>query len=442
MLIQFSVRNFKTFKEKTVLNMVASNYDKTTREKENVIQVKEFNLRLLKSAVVFGANASGKSKFIEAMMFMKQFVIRSSKDSQKGDSIDVEPFKLQTDSENDSSEFEVIFLYKKEMFRYGFEVTKDKVNSEWLYHRPKTKEVELFYREKQKFDIHDRNFSKGAFLVKEGVIRDNELMLSKAAQFNDEIAGNVLDWFKGLKTISGLDEAGYQGFTMGRTQDPKHKAKILELLKAADLGIQDISLEVLDVTKLPKNMPQELKDLISKKVKDEEAEFISDVLATHKKFDANKKYVGDIKFSMDDEESSGTKKFFALTGPVLDAIENGYVLVVDELDSKLHPNLVCKLVSLFNSKEHNPNNAQLIFNTHDTNLLGSDLFRRDQIWFAEKDRIGGAKLSSLADFKSPVRKGENFEEKYINGKYGAVPFLNDFETLFNYKKLLNNENEG
>jgi uncharacterized protein len=437
MLIQFSIRNFKTFKEKTVLNMVASNYDKSTREKENVFKQDDFNLRLLKSAVIFGANASGKTKFIEGFMFMKQFVIRSSKDSQKGEPIEVEPFKLQTDSEKDSSEFEVIFLYKKEMFRYGFEVTNEKIVSEWLYHRPKTKEVELFYRDKQKFEIHNRNFSKGAMLAKEGLIRENALMISVAGQFNDKLAGKVIEWFKGFKTISGLDESGYKGFTMGRTKDLKHRTKILELLKVADLGIQDISLEVLDVTKLPKDMPQALKDMISKKAKDEEAEFISDVLTTHKKFDSNKKQVGDIKFSMDEEESSGTRKFFYLTGPVLDSLENGYVLVVDELDSKLHPNLVCKLVSLFNSAEHNPNNAQLIFNTHDTNLLGSGLFRRDQIWFAEKDRIGVSKLFSLADFT--VRKNENFEENYIRGKYGAIPFLNQFENLFNYKKLPNNE---
>jgi AAA15 family ATPase/GTPase len=439
MLIQLSIRNFKTFKEKTVLNMVASNYDKSTREKENIIQQNDFNLRLLKSSVIFGANASGKSKLIESLMFMKQFVIRSSKESQKGEPIEVEPFKLQTDSEKDSSEFEVIFIYKKEMFRYGFEVTNEKVISEWLYHRPKTKEVEIYYRDKQKFEIHGRNFSKGAFLVKEDVIRDNELMLSKAAQFNDKTAGKVFDWFNGFKTISGLDESGYKGFTMRRTKDPKHRARILELLKAADLSIQDISLEVLDIAKLPKDMHQELKEIISKKIKDEGAEFVSDVLTSHKKYDANKKPVGDVKFSMDEEESSGTRKFFYLTGPVLDSLENGYVLAVDELDSKLHPNLVCKLVSLFNSVEHNPNNAQLIFNTHDTNLLDSGLFRRDQIWFTEKDRIGVSKLFSLADFA--VRKNENFEDNYIAGKYGAIPYLKLFNNLSNFKNQPENENE-
>jgi AAA15 family ATPase/GTPase len=441
MLIQFSVRNFKTFKEKAVLNLVASNYDKDTRENDNIKTDSDFNLRIVKSAVIYGANASGKSKIMEALMFMRDFAIKSSKDSQKGDAINIEPFRLDTDSETDSSEFEVVFIFNSEMYRYGFEVTKEKIFSEWLYHKPKTKEIELFYREKQKFDIHERSFSKGAMLAKEDLIRDNALLLSVAAQFNDKGAGKVLDWFKGLGTISGLDEEGYQGFTMGKTKSPKYKEQILELLKAADLGIKDITLEPLDISKLPK-MSKEIRESIEKEMKEEDAEFISDVLTTHRKYDSNKKYVGDVQFSLEHEESSGTKKFFALTGPVLDTIENGSVLIVDELDSKLHPNLVCKIVSLFNSKELNPKNAQLIFNTHDTNLLSSGLFRRDQIWFTEKDKYGASKLFSLADFKSEVRKNENFEDNYIRGKYGAVPFLGEFDNFITSKMLLPHENEG
>jgi AAA15 family ATPase/GTPase len=442
MLIQFSVKNFKTFKEKATLSLVASNYDKETRENDNISNDTIYNLRILKSAVIYGANASGKSKFMEALMFMKSFAIRSSKESQKGEEINVEPFKLNNESEKQPSEFEVIFLYKKEMFRYGFEVNKDKIVSEWLYHKPKTKEVELFYRDLQKFDTHTRNFSKGATLVREDLIRNNALLLSVAAQFNDATCENIIEWFKNLKTISGLKEEGYQGYTMDKTKDPKHKDKILELLKAADLGIQDIKLEMLDVTKLPKDMPKELRDFIIKKSKEEDAELFSDILTSHKKYDANKKHIENINFSLDDDESFGTKKFFALTGPVLDAIENGYTLVVDELDSKLHPNLVCKVVSLFNSKKLNPKNAQLIFNTHDTNLLSSGLFRKDQIWFTEKDKYGEAKLYSLADFKSDtVRKNEAFEDNYIRGKYGAVPYLGFFDDLIHKKLLPQDENE-
>lgn len=430
MLIQFSVKNFKSFKDKATLNLIASNYDKETREDENVINDDKYSLRVLKGAVIYGANASGKSKFMEALMFMRKFTITSSKDTQKGDEIEIEPFKLSVENENLPSEFEVIFRYKDVLYRYGFEVNKKQIVSEWLYHRQKTKEVELFYRDYQSFEIHPRSFKKGSIAVKEGLVRDNSLLLSLAAQLNDTISIKVIEWFRNLKTISGLREEGYQGFTMSRTKNPNHKLKILELLKAADLGIQDIKLELVDINKLPKDLPKEIKDQIISESKTENVEFISDVLTTHKKFDTLKNNVGTVDFSLEDDESSGTRKFFALTGPILDVIENGYTLIVDELDSKLHPNLVCKIVSMFNSKELNPKNAQLIFNTHDTNLLSSGLFRRDQIWFAEKNKFGEASLYSLGDFKSgEVRKNEAFEENYIRGKYGAVPYLGYFDNL-------------
>lgn len=443
MIIQFSTGNFKTFKDKVTLNLIATNYDKETRETENVIFNDKYKLRNLKSAVIYGANASGKSKFIEALMFMRGFAINSSKDSQTGDEINVEPFRLNTKSIKSPSEFEIVFLYDNIQYRYGFEIDKQKVVAEWLFQKPKTKEIELFYRDEQDFDIHSRYFKKGSIAVKEGLVRDNALLLSLAAQLNDEIAINVINWFKSLKTISGLREEGYQGYTMSRTKEPKTKLRILELLKAADLGIQDIKLKSLDVDKLPKDLPKEIRDRLIKESNEENSEIVSDVLTSHKQFDSNKKHINDINFSMDDDESSGTRKFFALTGPIIDVLENGYILVIDEFDSKLHPNLVCKLVSLFNSKELNPKNAQLIFNTHDTNLLASGLFRRDQIWFTEKDRFGAAKLYSLSDFKTDsVRKNEAFEENYIRGKYGSVPYLGFFESLTFKNLLLQDENEG
>lgn len=441
MLIQFSVRNFRTFKEKATLSLIASNYDKD-REAENMLEDANFNLRVLKSAVIYGANASGKSKFMEALLFMRSFAISSSRESQKGDEIEVHPFKLNVETENEPSEFEVIFTYNNVMYRYGFEANKEVVVSEWLYYRPKTKEVELFFRDYQNFDLHARNFSKGSLAVKEGLVRDNALLLSLAAQLNDATSIQVLEWFRNLKIISGLREEGYQGFTMSRTKDPLHKQKILELLKAADLGIQDIKLEMLDIDALPKDMPKELRERLIKESKEENAEIFSDIITTHKKYNNDRQFIENINFSMDDDESSGTQKFFALTGPVLNVLESGFTLVVDELDSKLHPNLICKLVSLFNSKELNPKNAQLIFNTHDTNLLSSGLFRRDQIWFTDKNKFGEARIYSLSDFKTDeVRKTEPFEDNYIRGKYGAIPFLDTFEDLIHKNLSLKNANE-
>ena len=430
MILQFSIKNYRTFKERAVLSLIASNYDKDTRENENITFNEKFGLRLLKSTVIYGANSSGKSKLLDAFAFMRHYVLNSSKEGQKGDEIDVHPFKLSSATEKEPSEFEIIFIYKDVLYRYGFEATRNKVISEWLYHKPKTKEIELFYRENNKYDTHSRNFSKGKTVIKENLVRDNALLLSVAAQFNDKTSISILDWFKRLKTLSGLNESGYQGYTMSKIEDSIHKAKIVDLLKVADLGIKNIKLQKLDIDKLPKDLPKEVKDKILREVNEEKVEFISDVLTTHKKYDGNGKSIDSVNFSLNDDESSGTRKFFVLTGPILDVIENGYTLVFDELDSKLHPNLVCRIVSLFNSKELNPRNAQLIFNTHDTNLLSTGLFRRDQIWFTDKNKFGEANLYSLADFKSDeVKKNEPYEENYIRGKYGAVPFLGFFENL-------------
>lgn len=441
MLLQFSVSNFKTFKEKATLSLVASNYDKQTKEDDNISYNEPLDLRILKSTVIYGANASGKSKFLEAFMFMRSFVISSSKDSQTGDEIEVEQFKLNVETEDAPSEFEVIFVDKNHFYRYGFEANRQHVVAEWLYHKPKTKEIELFYRDYQSFETHQRNFSKGNTVIKQGLVRDNALLISVAAQFNETISIAVIDWFKKVKAIKGLDDAAYKGFSIFKSQNPADKLKMLELLKAADLGIHDIKFNKLDANKLPKDMSKEIRERIIKEMKEKNAEIVSDILTSHKKFDASGNVVGNVEFEMHKNESSGTNKFFSLLGPILDVLENGDILIVDELDAKLHPNLVCKIISLFNSEIVNQKNAQLIFNTHDTNLLSSGLFRRDQIWFTEKNSYGEARLFSLADFKADdVRKGEAFEENYIRGKYGAVPYLGFFDQLT--QALSYHENEG
>lgn len=438
MLLQFSVKNFKTFKDKATLSLVASNYDKKVREDENVVLNKHFDLRVLKSAVIYGANASGKSKFYDALNFTRSFIIDSATDYNAGDKIPVEPFLLNIISENEPSEFEFIFLFNNVRYRYGFELTNQKILGEWLYEKTKVKEIELFYRENQEIETHPKRFKKGGSIAKQGFVRENQLLISKATQFNDEFSESIYNWFNGLKTLSGLDESRFQGYTMSLLDDKKEKNKILNLLQAADLSIDDLKAEKLDVNQLPDNMPKSLKEILTKESKENNNVIFTDVRTTKSKYDDKGNFVGNAHFSMDDNESSGTKKFFALTGPILDVLENGYILIVDELDSKLHPNLVSKIVALFNSKESNPFNAQLIFNSHDTNLLSSGLFRRDQIWFAEKNKLGEGALYSLADFKK-IRQNEALENNYIRGKYGAVPFLNYFNKI--NSKFLQYENE-
>lgn len=440
MLIQFSIQNYKSFKDKSTLSLIASNYDKDTREVENVISNNKFNYRLLKSAVIFGANAGGKSKFIEALIFMRRFILSSSKDTQKGDPIAVEAFKLNSETENLGSEFEIIFILNGTQYRYGFEANKDIVISEWLFSKPKTKETELFYRDYQEVTYNKQKFNKINTLLKENLIRDNALLLSVLAQFNDKIAEEVLEFFKDIKIISGLKEEGYLNDTMILSKDIFQKDRILSFIQKADIGIDDFKLKKhrfedlnFDDTKIPDDLKEAFKGLdnyIKKSMKDDNTERFSDVITFHKQYDDAGNFVKNIEFSLNEDESSGTRKFFALIGQILKIIDLGGILFVDELDSKIHPNLVCKLVSIFNSKELNPNDAQLVFNSHDTNLLNSELFRRDQIWFSEKTRFGASKLYSLADFKTDeVRKNEAFEANYIRGKYGAIPFLGDFSSI-------------
>ncbi len=429
MLIQFRLTNYKSFKDEALLSLVSTKLDGDSHLESNVATVNHVSSGVLKTAVVYGANASGKSKFVDAIRFLKKFVLDSAKDSQSGEPINVDPFRLNTTTSELGSEFEVTLESNGSIFRYGFEVNSTRVLSEWLYRRHHVKEIELFYREGEEFEVHS-GFKGARLLVDNKLVRNNSLFISVAAQFNVEIAKEVLHLIQKIKVISGLREDGYHGYTIGQIRDSKYKSKILDLIHAADLGIRDISPVVMQMEQLPVDVSNNLKELIKKHQLDEKMDFLTDVNTSHHVRNEFGDVTGQVEFSLENDESSGTRKFFALMGPVLDSLENGYVLVIDEMDSKLHPNLSQKIVEMFQSTELNPHNAQLIFNTHNTNLLSSELFRRDQIWFTEKNREGASVLYSLAEFKSDVvRKGEAFESNYLKGKYGGVPFLNEFDSL-------------
>ncbi len=441
MLIQFSVKNYKCFKEEAKLSMVASNYDRTTRWTDNVIEVPKFNLNLLRSAVIYGANASGKSKLLDAMAFMQRFIFSSQKDTQVGERIKTEAFKLNTETENQPSLFEINFIIDSELFRYGFEVTQKVVVSEWLYHRLNTKEVEIFYRDYQTFDVHKKE-KKLKLLVDNDMIRDNALLLSVAAQNNDKFAIKIFNWIKMRFNIL-TEDSRFLGYSISKLNEKDSKQEILQFLKNADFNIVDLKPVVVNAEELPNEMPKKLKELLLKKINEDGDSIFSDVSVFHKKYDADNKAVGIENFSLDDDESLGTKRFFALSGPIINTLKDGKTLVIDELDAKLHSNLVSKVVSFFNAPDTNPHNAQLIFNTHDRSLMSSELFRRDQVWFTKKDRYGAVTLYSLDGFKTDngekARNKEDYETNYARGKYGAIPYLSDFNPLFLTEKEIAHE---
>jgi AAA15 family ATPase/GTPase len=435
MLIQFSVKNYKTFKDLNTLSMVASNYDKRLID-ENTFVSRKFNFRLLKSAVIYGANASGKSKYFEAFQVFKDIIYNSSKESRSKDEIDVVPFILDTKSEKEPTSFELIFANKQVQYRYGFEANRQRITREWLYIKNSTQEKEVFFRTAQKFEDAG-SLSIATELIKKSMIRQNALLLSVLAQFNDVTAKKIMDQLNNIAAISGVRQESYEGFTIHELDNETRikKVEIIEFLDKADFGILDVKPTHLDVNNLPADMPTQIKDMIKDAVTKtkKKVSFYEDVITSRKKY-SNGKLLNELAaMSMEDDESSGTKKYFALSGPVLDTLRSGATLFVDELDSQLHPLLVRHLVKLFNSKVYNPKNAQLIFNTHDVNLLNSDIFRRDQVWFSEKDKFGSARLFSLSDIKLPndlkIRNDENYEKNYLQGKYGAIPYVSKLNVV-------------
>lgn len=422
MLVAFTVGNFRSFYEPVTLNLTAARISSRSPELDtNATFTVNPDLALLTSAGIYGANASGKSNLVRALMFMRSLVRDSSKESQSDEPIDTVPFRLSVGAADQPSYFEVVFLIDSITYRYGFEVTQSEIVSEWLFYAPFKKETYLFIREGNEIQV-GRAF-KGASGLKSRT-RVNALFLSVAAQFNAPIAIKVMEWFRRLGVISGLSDTGYRGYSVKAFAEGRLTEKISDLIKNLDIGIKDIQVNKIDREELvlPKDMPEELKNLVLKGLPDE----VFHLTTTHATFNQDGSQGGDEVFDMD-EESEGTQKLFSLAGPILDTLTNGKILVVDEMEARLHTLITRALVGLFNNGQTNPQNAQLIFATHDTNLLAKDLFRRDQIWFVEKDRRGASQLYSLVELK--VRNDASFEKEYLQGRYGAIPMLGSLREL-------------
>lgn len=422
-LIQFSVENFRSIKDRATLSMVAVPRlvsKDTTLDTANLFEIAN-DLSLVKTAAIYGANASGKSNLVGAMRLMRQMVMGSSKDTAADQKIGVEPFRL-AGSDKKASTFEVVFHTGKTVIRYGFSVNQNEVLSEWLFQRPRNRDVKLFVRYGDRFEL-GRSFAKeGKGLVER--TRKNALFLSVVAQFNGAFAGSVQKWFSSsFRIISGLDDAGYRQFTIGQCEKSDWKQSILEFVQKMDVGIEDLSVGTTPLgERLPPDMPPSMREFLLAEQKE-----ISSVSTLHTKFDKHGNPTGTVTFDIDEHESEGTKKIFALAGPVVDTLTNGWTLVVDELDARLHPLITAALIKMFNSRSANPKNAQLVFTTHDTNLLRTELLRRDQIWFVEKDRFGGSQLYALVEYKP--RNDSPLAKNYIEGRYGAIPFVGDVTSL-------------
>ena len=417
MLIEFSVTNYRSFLPTQSLTLTANT--STELQEENTFLSPVSNLpRLLRSAVVYGPNAAGKSNLVQAIAFMKRSVLFSAKGSQEGEKINVRPFIFNRQGSRNSSEFEVLFIQDGIRYQYGFAANSERVTGEWLFAYPESRAQKWFERsydsENQKDNWYFGPKFTGSRKVWQGATRSNALFLSTAIQLNNEQLKPVFDWFDHKLRVIGQRESIDVGFSAIECEEKEKKKKILKFMNAADLSITDISLEKKEFSmeNLPSDMPQELKEEISREL---EGKTRTRVFLMHPSSDNNEDVALDFN-----EESAGTRKLFELAGPWLDVLDKGLVFFVDELNTNLHPLIVRFLLSLLHNPETNRHNAQLIFATHDTTILDQTHLRRDQVWFVEKDKENATRLYPLSDYKP--RKGEALQKGYLHGRYGALPF--------------------
>lgn len=429
MLIEFSVENFRSFKDPTVFSMVAASKLKSRDpevDERNLIRV-EGGPVLLSTAAIYGANASGKSNLVDALGTMSDLVLKSAEATKQTGNIPVDSHRLSIETMDRPTRFELVFRVQDKQYRYGFRATLERVVEEWLYWVPTTKEALLFHRNMDEYRL-GRGFREGRAIIEK--TRPNALFLSVNAQFNGPISGRIATWFGDrLNIASGLHPESLAPYTLQRYFDGGYRDQIWGLIHNLDLGILD--LRAKSRTYQLDSLSGDVPDHIRKMFEDGKARtvVVRELVSVHPKFDSAGQMAGEEEFSFA-TESDGTQKLFALAGMLVKTLAEGGVLVVDELDSRLHPVMTRSLVRLFCSKETNPKGAQLVFTTQDTNMLDNTLLRRDQIWFTEKDRQGASHLYSLAEFREPVRNDANYERNYIRGRYGAVPFLGDLTSLW------------
>ncbi len=434
MIIQeFSFGNFRSFKELQTLNMSAakikSKYNRI--DETNVIAIKECKgVSFLKTKAIYGANSSGKSNIIKALVTFIRIIKNSVKD--EGVLEFIESFQFSTETENEPSFFQLIFWIDNVRYRYGFEADAKRIHSEWLFARLKEREQSYFIRENQKIiKIDKTNFSEGNKVVSlfdnkstdNEIFRNNSLFLSSISSLGiGTLSKFLVKKISSIIVINGLGHQGLYRYAGDSLKREDVKEFILNLLKYGDTGIQDVRTIELN----SENIPTDLDDDVQKKIKDNKLRML---ISARQKFDKELNFKENVPLPFRMIESEGTLKLFELSPFVYEAINEGRPLIIDEFDARFHPLLTKKIIELFQSK--NNNTSQLLFITHDTNLLSADFLRRDQIEFVEKDKYGASHLYSLVQFKG-IRNNASFEKDYIQGKYGAIPFLGGFNKLFNF----------
>ena len=419
MLISFKVKNFRSFKHEQSFSMEAV---PIKEHKDSLVSKGSFNL--LPLAVFYGANSSGKSNFVKAIKTMRA-IIRRSVRLNEGDSLLYDPFALDETSSKEPTLFEIKFLWNDVVYRYGFEYNKREIISEWLYEKGYgKKENNLFLRSHDFIDISNERFPEGE--GKNRMTNSNRLFLSLVGQLNGEKSNSILGWFSRCNILSGIDGDGYESFTLKMFHDHLDGSdEALQFFQTTQLGFTNFSVKRADLQKVDlEKIPLSLRAQFERDI---ESGVLVEPLTTHNVYKEDGSVAGVRVFHKDEMESEGTKKIIEMSGPIFDTLKNGKTLIIDEMDAKLHPLLARNIVLLFMNPKVNMNGAQLIFATHDTSLLDLNLIRSDQVWFTEKDKVESTEVYSLIEFKgledSSLGSSRDIRKNYIQGRYGAIPFI-------------------
>lgn len=423
MLIEFRVENHRSLRDEQVLTMEAGRIGDTADSRPR--HVDGHSECLLPVAALYGANASGKSNVLNALAFMRETVLFSHRFWSPDEGVPRNQFAWGP-RRAEPSLFEVAILVENVRYQYGFLVSDECVLEEWLYAWPNAKKQIWFERDGSKYKFGEN--LKGENKLIEEVTRSNALFLSTAVQHRHQQLHGIFSWFRTLQPINV--PAGRETVSRAIPSSESVVLRLFEqisnetnqpslfpetpseeplldrfrtLLRSADIGIVDLKVEKSESNDLPRR-------------------------ANRPRFHLKHKNNSDDAWLPLEEESRGTRTLFRFAAPILEVIRDGGTLLVDELEASLHPSLAQQIVRQFNDPKTNPHNAQLIFTTHDTNLLGTTLgepaLRRDQVWLTEKDDQGATVVYPLTDYKP--RKAENLERGYIQGRYGAIPFLGNF----------------
>lgn len=390
MLLSFKIKNFLSYKDENQLLMTSVKSFKELK-KDNLFKEREFEI--LKTAAIYGSNGGGKSNFIKAMGAMGSIIHNSFAESLKKEEDRKLPidyyFKLNNETINSPTEFEVVFIKNSFVYRYGFQIKGYDIVKEWLFQK-KEVETNLFMRELNEFKINNNSFAEGNEYKKK--VNQNILFISYLAQNNTTVASEIFNWFNDLNVVNAIVNTHYEKVTKELLKsDPKFKIWLSYAVNFLNISNVDIDGQ-------------------------------NNIITYHNKFDNDNLLIGTIPFELEMNESEGTKKLIYILGAIYDTLQKGRVLFVDELDSKLHPNLTKKLIRFFH--EFNKKKAQFIFTLHDSNLLDKDIFRRDQIWFVDKNKLGSSELYSLSDFDATVvRNTSDYRKKYLDLTFGAANSL-------------------